>query len=295
MTLLQYEIFHAVIDLGSFTKAGDKLGLTQSAISHAIRGLEDEFNLTLIKRGRNGVALTSEGKVIIEFTRQILNLQEKMKQEAGRLNGLEVGTVRIGTFPSVSAYLLPILIEKFHSAYPHIHLEFYEGGYQELRKMLVENIIDVSFLNRDESEKLDFIPLFEDHLYVIFSKSHPLANEEVVSVKEIANDPFIMPKAGCDFLVKKLLRNNHISPNIFCEISDNQTIIEMVQKNLGVSIVPKMVVQKSNHDELSTVPLHEECYRTIGLALPSVNDMSPAVSAFINVTNSLIDKDNIRV
>jgi DNA-binding transcriptional LysR family regulator len=290
MTLLQYEIFKTVIDSGSFTKAGDKLGLTQSAISHAIRGLEDELNLTLLKRGRSGVSLTSDGERIIVFIRQILNLTEKVKQEAGRLNGLEVGVIRIGTFPSVSAYLLPSILEKFHSSYPAIQVEFFEGGYNELKQMVSSNNIDISFLTKNEVENLDFIPLFNDHLHVILPDAHPLKNKKKISVKEIESDPFIMQTAGCDELIKELFKKNKIKPNVYCEIADNQTIIAMVQKNLGISIVPEIVMH-GNHNALNSVELKEECFRTIGLAVPNLDHVSPAVAAFIELTTSMINRN----
>lgn len=288
MTLLQYEIFKTVIDSGSFTKAGEQLGLTQSAISHAVRGLESELNLTLLKRGRSGVSLTSEGERIIEFIRQILNISEKMKQEAGRLNGLEVGVIRIGTFPSVAAYLLPSILEKFQSEYPGILIEFYEGGYNELKQMVSSNIIDVSFLTNNDAENLDFIPLFNDHLRVILPSAHPFTNKNMISVQEIASEPIIMPKAGCDGLIKELFKKANLKPNVFCEIADNQTIIAMVQKNLGISIIPEIVMYGNN--SLNSFELKEESFRTIGLALPNINNVSPAVAAFIELTKSMINK-----
>ncbi|SDI27710.1 LysR substrate-binding domain-containing protein [Alteribacillus bidgolensis] len=289
MTLLQYEIFKTVIDSGSFTKAGEKLGLTQSAISHAVRGLESELELTLLKRGRSGVSLTSEGERIIEFIRQTLNLSEKMKQEAGLLNGLEVGVIRIGTFPSVAAYLLPSILEKFQSEYPKIQVEFYEGGYNELKQMVSSNIIDVSFLTNNDAENLDFIPLFDDHLHVILPSAHPFTNKKKISIQEIASHPIIMPKAGCDELIKELFKKANLKPNVYCEIADNQTIIAMVQKNLGISIVPEIVMHGNNN--LNSIELKEESFRTIGLALPNLNDVSPAVAAFIELTRSMINRN----
>ncbi|MCF6409504.1 LysR family transcriptional regulator [Pseudalkalibacillus salsuginis] len=288
MTLLQYEIFKKVIDLGSFTKAGDELGLTQSAVSHAVKGLEAELDLTLLKRGRTGVSLTDEGERILTYIREILNLSEKMKQEAGRLNGLEIGMIRIGTFPSVSAYLLPSIIEKFHTMYPAIQVEFHEGGYHDLKKMVSSNVIDISFLTANHAENLDFIPLFDDHLHVILPGSHPLISEKQISVHDISSDPFIMPKAGCDDLIRELFKTNKLKPNVYCEIADNQTIIAMVEKNLGISIVPEIVIHANK--DLVQIELKEETFRTIGLALPNLHTVSPAVAAFIELTKSMINE-----
>lgn len=291
VTLLQYRVFETIVDTGSFTKAGDKLGMTQSAISHAIKGLEAELELNLLNRGRSGISLTSEGKKIIPYIREILNLSELMKQEAGNINGLEVGSIRIGTFPSVSAHLLPEIIEKFHTNYPAIKVEFYEGGYNELMQMLSAGVIDVSFLTSETSGNFDFIPLFDDYLRVISPKNHRLNDKHMLSIQHIANEPFIMPKAGCEELIKKLFKKNHVHPNIYCEIGDNQTIMAMVQRNLGISIVPEMILPSD--PELNIFHLKEECFRTIGLAVPYIERTSPAVTAFINLTKSMIHKDKI--
>jgi DNA-binding transcriptional LysR family regulator len=289
VTLLQYKVFETIVDTGSFTKAGDKLSLTQSAISHAIKGLEVELGLNLLNRGRSGISLTSEGERIIHYVREILNLSELMKQEAGNLNGLEVGSIRIGTFPSVSAHLLPAIIEKFQTNYPAIKVEFYEGGYNELMQMLSLGVIDVSFSTSETSGNFDFIPLFDDHLKVILPKNHQLSNKKVLSIHNIANEPFIMPKAGCDELIKELFKKNKLQPKVYCEIADNQTIISMVQRNLGISIVPDMIL--SREKELNIFQLEEESFRTIGLAVSSIERTSPAVSAFINLAKSMIHKD----
>ncbi|WP_257351531.1 LysR family transcriptional regulator [Pseudalkalibacillus decolorationis] len=286
MTLLQYEVFKTIVDTGSFTKAGDALGLTQSAVSHAIRGLETELNLTLLNRGRTGVTLTSEGERIIDYVREILNLTERMKQEAGKLNGLEVGTLSIGTFPSASANLLPGIIEKFQSEFPAINIKFHEGGYDEIKKMILSGKIEIGFLPSSDAENVDFIPLFDDHLRVILPENHRLKNKKKLSIHEIASEPFIMPKAGCDELIKGLFKKNKVQPNIYCEIADNQTIIAMVQKNLGISIVPEMVI-RGGHNEHTIAQLKEECYRTVGLALASRQQASPAVRAFIELTTTL--------
>ncbi|SDI67148.1 LysR substrate binding domain-containing protein [Alteribacillus bidgolensis] len=98
-----------------------------------------------------------------------------------------------------------------------------------------------------------------------------------------------MPKAGCDELIKELFKKVNLKPNVYCEVADNQTIIAMVQKDLGISIVPEIVIHGNNN--LNSFELKEECFRTIGLALPNLNDVSPSVSAFIELTKSMINKN----
>ncbi|MDX8360248.1 LysR family transcriptional regulator [Cytobacillus sp. IB215316] len=289
MTLLQYEVFHTIVDTKSFTKAGEKLGLTQGAVSHAIKGLESELNLTLLYRNRSGITLTKEGEVIIDYIRQILAKTELMKQEAGRMNGLEIGTIRIGTFSSVSVQLLPLIIKKFHKLYPAIRVEFYEGGYEEIRKMILQGEVDIGFLPATEIDNLDFINLVDDHLYVIVPADHTFAKKKNISIHDIATNPFIMPKGGCDALVKRVFKENNVKPYIYCEIEDNPTISAMVEQNLGISIVPKMVLSVCI-GEITSVRLKENYYRSIGLVANSFEHAPPVVQAFVELTKKCLEE-----
>lgn len=111
LSLAKYEIFSTVVELGSLTKAGDTLGLTQSAVSHAISSLESEWGFSILNRGRSGIQLTSNGERILKYIREILMWNEEMNQEIANINGLEVGTVRIGTISSVSIHWLPEIMK----------------------------------------------------------------------------------------------------------------------------------------------------------------------------------------
>ncbi|OEH93758.1 LysR family transcriptional regulator [Bacillus solimangrovi] len=288
MTLLQYEVFKTVVDLKSFTQAGEKLGLTQGAVSHAIKSLESEFDLTLLYRSRSGITLTKEGERMIPYIRQILSISEQMKQEAGKMNGLEIGTIRIGTFSSVSASLLPTILKQFHQQYPSIEIELYEGGYGDIRHMLQSGKIDIGFLPSSEIESLDFIKLLEDPLYVLLPKNHQLNKRKKISILELTTDPFIMPKGGCDALVKKVFKENKIKTNVFCEIEDNPTIVAMVEKELGISIMPDMVINTCSGD-VAISRLSEDYYRSIGLASKSFAHVSPVVRAFIDQTEQYVN------
>ncbi|WRU93772.1 LysR family transcriptional regulator [Priestia filamentosa] len=95
MSLVKFEIFSKIAEVGSFTKAADSLQLTQSAVSHAITSLEKEFELTLINRNKTGVTLTNAGEHLLFTIRKVLHYNEKVYQEAASLNGLSKGTIKM--------------------------------------------------------------------------------------------------------------------------------------------------------------------------------------------------------
>ena len=119
LAIFQYEVFLAVVDNGSFTKAGEKLGLSQSGVSHNISTLEMEIGLVLLHRNRNGISLTDAGARIISHIRQIVRHANLLKQEAALIKGIEIGSIKIGSFPSFSSKFLPSIISTYVRLYPH--------------------------------------------------------------------------------------------------------------------------------------------------------------------------------
>ena len=128
MSIKKYEVLLQTADLGSFTKASEVLGYTQSAISHIITGLEDELGLKLLARDRFGVRLTAEGEALLPAIRAVCQQNQELLRQAAQFHGLEVGQVRIGTWLSVSVHLLPRLLQTFSQRHPDITFELLQGS-----------------------------------------------------------------------------------------------------------------------------------------------------------------------
>ena len=107
MTLLTYQVFKTVADIGSFRKAADILGLTPSAISHAISSMEAELGFSVLTRNKNGVTLTNYGEHLLPYVNAVLNSDESLRQFIAQTNGLKTGKVKIGVFSSVCTNWLP--------------------------------------------------------------------------------------------------------------------------------------------------------------------------------------------
>ena len=117
MTLLTYQVFKTVADIGSFHKAADILGLTPSAISHAITNLEKELGFTVLIRSKSGITLTSNGENLLPYVNAVLNSDESLHQLVADMNGLQMGTVKIGVFSSVCTSWLPDIMSSFKEKY----------------------------------------------------------------------------------------------------------------------------------------------------------------------------------
>lgn len=289
LSLAKFEIFSTVVELGSLTKAGETLGLTQSAVSHAIASLETEWGFSILNRGRSGINLTSNGEHVLRYIREILKWNEEMLQEIANINGLEIGTVRIGTFSSVSIQWLPEIMKSFNEYHPSIEIKLLEGDYDDIEHWISTGIVDFGFVSLPTSKPLEIIPLKKDRMLCILPGEHPLAGQSEVSFEIIKEEKLIMSKKGSDNDLRRILKENNVTPNIKFELADDQAIISMVQNGMGISILPEMVLYRVPNN-VRILNLEGENYRTIGIAATSFKTLAPATKKFIEYLRSWLSK-----
>ncbi|MBM4765277.1 LysR family transcriptional regulator [Bacillus sp. B15-48] len=291
MSLAKYEVFRTVVELGSLTKAGETLGLSQSAVSHAITSLETEWGFTILNRGRQGIYLTSNGERVLTYIRHILKWNEEMLQEIAHINGLEIGTVRIGTISSVSIHWLPKIMKIFNENHPSIEVKLLEGDYDDVEHWISNGLVDFGFVSLPTSKYFEGIPLKKDEMLCILSNEHPLAGQDEISFEMIKEEPLIKSKKGSDNDLIRILKENNASLNIKYELSDDQAIISMVENNMGISILPEMVLHRIPTN-VRTLKLEGENYRTIGIAATSFKNLSPATNKFIEYLKSWLNESS---
>lgn len=290
MSLVKYEILNKVAEVQSFTEAAQLLGLTQSAVSHAVSSLEKEFGFALIHRNRNGVKLTTEGITMVRAMRQVLLAEEFLQQEAAHIVGVTKGTVRVGLISSISIQWMPTIIHLLDDRYPGITIELKEGDYYEVEQWLINGEIDCGFLNRSSSKQFDFMPLVRDYLFCIVSSKSPLYNKKEIDLYEIAQEPFIMPSYRGTNDVITTFEKHHIKPNVRFELYDDRGIMSMVAHHVGVSILPRLVLSNLPQD-VKMIPLKQESFRTIGLA--TKQSLSPAAEKFAQVLKEWLDSSDM--
>lgn len=292
MTLSKYEVFNTIVELGSLTKAAERLNLTQSGVSHAIAGLESEFGFLLLTRDRSGVCLTSNGERVLEYIREIIHSNEKLNQEVAAIKGLEVGTVRIGTFATVSAQWLPGIIKRFQNRFPAIEIQLLEGDYDDIDGWISRGVVDFGFVSLPTSKAFEAIPLKKDRMLCILPQEHPLGQHNVISFDQIKEEPFIMPKWGFDNDVTRTLKEHKVNPRVKYEVEGDQAIIAMVQNGLGISILPEMVLFRVPKT-VRVIKLAGHHYRTIGIAVHSLKNMSPAAQKFRECIQSWLMEEKL--
>jgi LysR family transcriptional regulator, transcription activator of glutamate synthase operon len=288
MSLVKYQILQKVAEAQSFTKAARQLGLTQSAVSHAVSNLEKEFGFPLIHRSRSNVTLTADGHTMLVAMRKVLQAEEQLQQEASRINGLTKGTVRVGLISSISTKWMPTIIRLMEQEYPGIRIELREGDYYQIEQWLIAGEIDCGFLNRPSSKQFQYIPLIKDPMLCILSSDSPLYDRTQIDLKDIEGEDFIMPSYKGTNDVLTIFEKYGIKPNIRFELFDDKGIITMVEHSLGITIMPELVLG-SVPDNVKAVPFEQETFRIIGLS--TSYNVSPAAAKFIEILQDWLQKN----
>ena len=170
MTLLTYQVFKTVADIGSFHKAADILGLTPSAVSHTITNMEKELGFTVLSRSKSGISLTNYGEKILPYINAVLNSDESLQQMINDMNGLHTGRVKIGVFSSVCTSWLPDIMDSFRQKYENISIEVYQGTYDDVADWIKTGVVDLGFLSLSSAGDIPIEPLYRDPLLCVLPK-----------------------------------------------------------------------------------------------------------------------------
>ena len=279
MSISKFETLAKVCELGSLTKAAEALGCTQSAVSHTINSLEEQFGFAILTRSRAGVNLTDDGQRIMPSVRGMLNYYEQLNQTVSAIRGLDFGTVRIGAFTSVAVHWLPGVIKEFQRDYPNVDIKLLNGDYHDVEKWLTEGSVDLGFVNLPTKLNCECIALMEDRLLAILPPDHKFASYPKFPLVECETEAFITLLETSNHDANKALSAAGIKPNIKFSTKDDYAIIAMVEQGLGISIMPELLL-RGRHDNVAVKELVPPSKRTIGLAIGETSSQSPATRKF---------------
>ncbi|HHK5547334.1 TPA: LysR family transcriptional regulator [Bacillus thuringiensis] len=286
MTITQLQVLIKTVELGSFTKAARVLNMTQPAVSHAISSIESELGVTiLIRDKRKGLLVTDVGNRILVHIREILNGVEKIEQEVAMEKGHEVGTIRIGSFPSASAHFLPKMINLFKEKYPKLEVVLCEGTIKEVEDWLVSRVIDIGIVilpNKD----MEIVPLTKGKMVAILREDHPLCKKDSITISDLENEPIILCKGGYEPPIIDMFKQVNVPLRAEYVISTVTTALNMIQEGLGIAILAELSLTNLPKN-VQTRELEPQVWREIALAVPSLKDSSIAVQLFIEEFQSL--------
>ena len=278
--LLKYLAFVKTVETGSFTRAAQELNYAQSSVSKMIADLEREWGMTLLERSKSGVCLTSAGEQLLPLLRRLLGEYQTLEGHILGMQGLETGLVRIGTFSSVAIHWLPNIFARLQRDYPGIEYEMLLGDYAEVEHWISEGRVDCGFLRLPTLPRFQTMLLKQDEYKVVLPVGHPLAKKAIIPAEDLNGLPFLLLEHGGKTEVSDLLERNRVRPDIRFTTWEDFAIMAMVEKGLGVSILPEMILRRIPY-KIEIRPLQELYFRPIGLAARSFSALPPAAKKFL--------------
>ena len=281
MSISKYQIFLKTARCGNFSKAAQALNFTQSGVSHAVQALEDELGVTLLSRNRGGVVLTADGRALLPKIEKLCADHHALTQSAASLRGMDSGLVKVATFTSVSVHWLPSILQSFGRLYPNIEFEVVTGDfYDQIEEWIFRGTVDCGFLRLPSVKKLQVYPLHQDQLQVILPPHHPLADADPFPLDALSTEPYIQLEEGEDYEIVAAFDEMGVRPHVKYTAREDRTILSMVSKGLGISLLPELMVRHSPYPVTACRP-PMTFHRSIGIGVKDEKALSASTRRFV--------------
>lgn len=244
------QVFHTVAKVMSFTKAAETLHMTQPAVTFQVKQLEDFFNTRLFDRTHNKITLTDAGRVVYEFSDNILELYEKMSSQVRDLTGEVSGSLVIGASTTIAEYMLPCLLGAFKKQFKDVNIRLQVGNTDAIVSMVENNMIDLGLVEAPVNNKnLEVEVCRIDEMQVICPIDHPLAKRSEVTIEDVRKYPFINREegSGSRSVIDSYVREQGFSMsdfNIVMELGAPESVKMAVEADVGLAIVSRTTLMK---------------------------------------------------
>ncbi len=284
----QLEAFDTLCATGSFTETAKRLLLTQSAISHSMRTLEDETGCQLIRRQGKKVSLTEAGERLLRFARPFLEEMSVVREE---LNGFEkfgAGRIRLGASQQACRFFLPPLVKEFKKGLPQCRFEVYGEDTPKCLNMLSLGELDLAIsLKPIKNLEIEFVPCFSDELRIITTRDHQWAKNKSVDWSRVSGENFILDnRSSYSFrMTNEYLEQNGLKLTSFMEISSSDASKELIKLGLGIGIMANwLVADEVSSGELVSLPMgFGKLSRTWGISIRKGRKLNKAERIFIKI------------
>jgi DNA-binding transcriptional LysR family regulator len=288
----------AVAEHGSFSAAAVALGYTQPAISRQIATLEAETSTVLVRRVAAGAVLTDAGRLLVTRAESILARLDDAETELRSLHGLGGGTLKLATFASAAASVLPIAVARFRERYPAVELEIAMADPDQSLRALRAGQFDLILSHDAMSEAAEpnsgceAVPLFDDPMYVAMAPAHRHAEERTLRLIDFADDPWMLATTHSCPDARLFLRSCHAAgfePRIAFQNDDYSAILGFVAAGVGMALIPDMVSRGARDDVTIRTLKPAPPSRPIGAVLPA-GYRSPAATAMLGVLGEVAEE-----
>ena len=272
LSLKQIRYFVAAAETGQVSRAAVEMNVSQSAVTTAIKQLEDTLSVSLLSRSSTGVTLTTDGEQFLRHARDILGTVDQALHFQRRATQHITGRVRIGVTYTVAGYFLAPLLARFQRAFPEINILLEEGTKKKIESAILKGTYDLGLMvtqhqhHGQEDQRLTYITMYRSSRRLWLSSSHPLLQTEAIGFKDIATAPYIaLTVDGAWDFAQRYWEGVPFRPNVVFKTGSVEAIRTMVASGMGVTILSDLLYRpwSLEGDRIET--------RDIGDGVPTVD------------------------
>lgn len=301
LSLTRLRVFVEVLERGSFSGAADALSYTQSAVSQAIARLERETGVTLVVRDRRGVRPTAAGATLLAHAETILAQVQAAEDELAAVMGLRGGRLRVASFPSAGATLMPDAVATFRRRHPDVALGLAEGEPEEMAVRLANGEFDLALLFEfpgapvPGNGALAITPLLEDPMDVALPADHELASRPHLTLADLRAQDWVQTSAHspCARHVVRSCLAAGFEPHVTFESDDYETVQGLVAAGVGVALIPRLALTRVRPGIVVRSLEPSSPSRRVVVATPSEPDVAPAARALAQILFDLAPDDAV--
>jgi DNA-binding transcriptional LysR family regulator len=281
---------------GSISGAAEMLSYSQSAVSQQIATLENEAGMTLLERHPRGVSLTAAGQTLVGHADGILARLEAAESALSLIAGLRSGRLRMASFPTAGATLMPLAIATFRSTYPDVELTLAEGEPEEIVPRLAAGELDLALLFEFAGETplregMTRVELLEDPMYLALPRDHRLAGRAKLRLGDLRDEAWVQTSRSSP-CARHVVRSCHAAgfePNVSFESDDYQTVQGLVAAGVGVALIPELALSVERDDVAIRALSPNPPVRQVIAATPGGADLVPAAPAMLGILEGAAD------
>lgn len=282
------QVFDAVARQLSFTKAGKILFMSQPAVTHQIRQLEEHFHTPLFDRGRNRLCLTPAGELVQGYASQIVGLSYELERRMKQITGEIAGPLVVGGSATVAALHLPRVLAQFKRRYPRVQVRLSVANDQTIESRLAEHSLDVGFVDSAcQEHHLRSEMCCMDELQAVCSPSFVLARRRELNASAMVGHPYVSrePDSGTRASVDAFLRVAGVEPdamNLVMELGSPEALKAVVEAGLGFTIMSRALIAREQAlGTLIAIPLSPRLTRTFAVIYPKQRLRTRLVNTFV--------------
>lgn len=277
MDAKKLEILMTAVDLGSFSRASEVVGYTQSGLTHLVNSLEREIGFPLIVRSHNGISLTEQGRDLMPDIRQFLQANASLENRIQGIREKQTETIRIAAYASIAMFWMPEILYRFRRICPNVDVDLRMVDHAlEPFELLQDGKTDVIFASRQNYGTCEWTPLYHELLYAILPRDYPLKNPTEFPLKEFEGKEFLMPYGRFDIDVHAAFKREGVKANEQTVYVDDETVIRMVGKGLGISMMSELMI-RGNTDDVLCIPVTPKSIRELGMGTEKGVELSESV------------------